>query len=477
MPRTSKGPRLVWRDESWKKNGTLRNKAGWFVRDSATFISAGGGEKGRPGIENEKALAVHIANKYHPARERGRGADHVLIADVVNVYLDEVAPKHAAPEETAARLDKILDFFGEKTLADINGKLCRDYVASRPTKAAARRQLEDLRAAINYYWKEGYTTVAPTIPLPEKPGPRERWLTRSEAAALIWAAWRMKQKWKGQESSRRTGRHLARFMLVALYTGTRSAAICGAAIRLTEGHGYVDLDRGVFYRRADGAKKTKKRQPPVRLPNRLLTHLRRWACTDLDIKTKGRGKSENIGRKISQDFVVEWNGKPVETINKSFRTARKAAGLGPDVTPHIFRHTAATWLMQAGADVWQAAGFLGITVDVLIDTYGHHHPDFQADAVEKITQKYVVTKAPKTVLTVVRKARTPGHRPTASPQKDQDETRSLASEGDERAQESAALLAISIVRDDGVAGSNPATPTRKHVRPRDIGNSRIRSST
>lgn len=393
MPRASKGPRLVWRGESWKKDGTLRNKAGWFIRDRTTFISAGSGEKGHPGPEAEKALAVYIASKYH----RARGAEDVLIADVVSVYLREVAPKHAAPEETAARLDNILDFFGEKTLAAINGKLCRDYAASCPTEAVARRQLEDFRAAINYYRREGYTTAAPTIVLPDKAGARERWLTRSEAAALIWAAWRIKQKWKGQESGRRTGRHLARFMLVALYTGTRSAAVCGAAVRPTKGRGYVDLDRGIFYRRADGAKKTKKRQPPVRLPDRLLAHLRRWACTDLDIRTKARGKSANIGRKISQDFVVEWNGKPVVSVKKSFRRAREAAGLGPDVTSHTLRHTAATWLMRAGADMWQAAGFLGITVDVLIDTYGHHHPDFQADAAEKIAKKQVAAEATKSV--------------------------------------------------------------------------------
>ncbi|TIX38190.1 MAG: site-specific integrase, partial [Mesorhizobium sp.] len=298
---------LVWRDKSWKKDGTLRNQAGWFIRDRTTFISADSCEKGRPGPEAEKALAAYIASKYH----RVRGAEDVLIAEVINIYLREIAPKHAAPEETAARLDKILDFFGEKTLAAINGKLCRDYTACCPTEAVARRQLEDFRAAINYYRREGYTTAAPTIVLPDKAGARERWLTRSEAAALIWAAWRMKQKWKGQESGRRTGRHLARFMLVALYTGTRSAAVCGAAVRPTKGRGYVDLDRGIFYRSADGAKKTKKRQPPVRLPDRLLAHLRRWACTDLDIRTKARGKSANIGRKISQDFVVEWNGKPV----------------------------------------------------------------------------------------------------------------------------------------------------------------------
>lgn len=396
MPRTSKGARLVWRDESRKADGSLRNKAGWFIRDGATFISACGGTRDRE--RAEKALAAHITGKYQPARERGRDPDSVKIADAVNVYLKDVAPSHAKPEETASRLVAVLTWFGERTLGDINGELCRGYAQQSGSSAAARRQLEDLRAALNHYHKEGYVTSAPAVTLPAKPEARQRWLTRDEAAHLLWAAWRMKQSWKGQSSDRRTGRHVARFMLVALYTGTRSAAICNAAMRPTEGRGHVDLERGVFYRGAEDARKTKKRQPPVKLPERLLAHMRRWSRTPLAIKTKNRGKSRNIGRLISQDFIVEWNGRPVTSTKKAFRRARETAGLGDDVTPHVFRHTAATWLMQQGADVWSAAGFLGMTVDVLIETYGHHHPDFQSDAAEAITSKARTKRLPKNVV-------------------------------------------------------------------------------
>jgi len=35
------------------------------------------------------------------------------------------------------------------------------------------------------------------------------------------------------------------------------------------------------------------------------------------------------------------------------------------VTPHTPRHTAATSRMQAGVDLWQAAGFLGMWVETL----------------------------------------------------------------------------------------------------------------
>jgi integrase len=51
------------------------------------------------------------------------------------------------------------------------------------------------------------------------------------------------------------------------------------------------------------------------------------------------------------------------------------------------RHKAATWLMQKGADPWQAAGYLGMSFEVLLNTYGHHHRDYLSDAVEKIAMR------------------------------------------------------------------------------------------
>jgi integrase len=60
----------------------------------------------------------------------------------------------------------------------------------------------------------------------------------------------------------------------------------------------------------------------------------------------------------------------------------RTQGLGDDVVRHSLRHTAATWLMQAGVDMWEAAGWLGMTVEQLEANYGHHHPDFQEEAAE-----------------------------------------------------------------------------------------------
>jgi len=78
--------------------------------------------------------------------------------------------------------------------------------------------------------------------------------------------------------------------------------------------------------------------------------------------------------------VVEWNGKPVKAIEKAFANAVADAGLGPDVTPRVLRHTAATWLMQSGTSPWEAAGILGMSLEMLLERYGHHHPDHLSGA-------------------------------------------------------------------------------------------------
>lgn len=129
----------------------------------------------------------------------------------------------------------------------------------------------------------------------------------------------------------------------------------------------MDLNHGIFYWLAEGRRETKNRQPPVPIPPRLLPHLRRW-------RAKG----------IVRQFVVEWNGAPLKSVKTAFKSAVTLAGLDGQVTPHTLRHTAATWLMQAGVDKWEAAGFLGMTVEMLDRVYGHHHPNHLQQAAKSI---------------------------------------------------------------------------------------------
>jgi hypothetical protein len=43
--------------------------------------------------------------------------------------------------------------------------------------------------------------------------------------------------------------------------------------------------------------------------------------------------------------------------------------------------------MQRGVPIWEAAGFLGMSPEVLDDTYSHHHPDHLQGAAAAIGQK------------------------------------------------------------------------------------------
>ena len=284
-------------------------------------------------------------------------------------------PLQARPECAEARIDRLNEYWGALRLADVNGETCRNYIGSGSV-GGGRRDLEDLRAAINHHSKEGLHRGIVRVTLPPKGLPRDRWLTRNEAAALIRACWRVREvqtqhrgKLKGQKivTDKRTSQHIARFILIALYTGTRAAAVASASPIKSEGRSHVDLVNGMFYRLAEGSRATKKRQPPVPIPPRLLAHMRRW-----------------VDKKIAKQYFVEWHDKPVQSVTVGFRSAVRRAGLTGKVTPHTLRHTAATWLMLAGVPMWQASRFLGMTQETLEHVYGHHHPDHLRDAAAAI---------------------------------------------------------------------------------------------
>jgi integrase len=255
-------------------------------------------------------------------------------------------------------------FFGERTIGDLNGSLQRDYAKQRGSQSAARRELETLAAAINRHIRDmvgGVQTLFRPV-LPDASPARERWLTRDEAARLVWAAWRKRELRNGKETGRHTSRHIARFILVGLYTGTRAGAICGAALIPTIGRGYVNLETGQFRRLAYGKKETNKRQPTVDLPPRLLAHIRRW---------------QRLG--ISTKAVVEYRGEPVLRVSNGWDGVVEKAGLATEipqekVIPHTLRHTAISWYLRSGVPIDQVSDYCGVSIQIIRKHYGHHIP-------------------------------------------------------------------------------------------------------
>ena len=251
----------------------------------------------------------------------------------------------------------IVPILGALPVASITGEVCRRYGKARAkAPGTIRKELGTLQAALNYCHAEGYLTAAPKVRLPAKPAPRDRWLTRDEAAKLLRAAYRNPKT-----------KHVARFILVAIYTGTRSDAILRMRYMPTTIGGWIDLEHRLMYRRSASEGQSKKRQTTIPLPRRLLAHLRRW-------------------QEAGSQHVVEYEGCRVASVKHAWATALAEAGI-EHCTRHDLRRTAVTWAMQNGIDKWAACGFFGLTMDVLESTYGHHHPDYLRSAVEAMERR------------------------------------------------------------------------------------------
>jgi integrase len=329
MPRAASGPRLY----------LDKKRRQWAIRDGANFIRTGCAETELEWAE--KLLAKYIAAKYTPAK-----SDSPPIADILLFYLKDKVPSMRSRSAKYSILS-LAAFWDDKTLAEVTSQNCKAY-ARKHTQSVARSNLEKLQSAIRHWHKE-HTPLAivPTVWKPPRNEPRDRWLTVSEAARLVKASKRAE--------------HLKRFVMLGLYTGSR------AGVLRTLEWSWIDLNAGTMRRRAKGASEVaNKRTPPIRLPRKLRHFLRRWKAAD-------GGKCR---------YVVHYNGQPIKRDPwRSWQQACKEAGL-VGVHPHVLRHTRATWMVQRGVPPWQAAGYLGMTVRVLEQTYGHHSPDWQADAAD-----------------------------------------------------------------------------------------------
>jgi integrase len=299
----------------------------------------------------EIALAefLHIRNRSLGPRD----PSEILVTDVLADYAEEVAPMTAAPWRIGCAVEALAPVWQGRTVAEVTNQTCGRYGVVRcRSPGTVRRELGVLRAAINHAHREGRLTRTVTVHLPRGAGPRDRWLTRSEAAALLLAALR----------EPRVRLYLPLFIMIALYCGRRKEAIL--SLRWAQ----VDLDAGRIDFRTPGGPVTNKRRGLIPIPAKLLSHLRR-----------ARLRGTEMG------FVINDAGARLGDIKKGFASACRHAGL-KGVSPHTLRHTCATWLMQLGVEMWEAAGFLSMTRETLERVYGHHHPDYLRNAADAFSR-------------------------------------------------------------------------------------------
>ncbi len=85
------------------------------------------------------------------------------------------------------------------------------------------------------------------------------------------------------------------------------------------------------------------------------------------------------------NYVIEYHGKQVVSVKSGFR--RLCIGCGIVASPHVLRHTAATWLVMGGVPLAEVARLLGDSEKTVEKVYGKHAPDYLRRAVNALNLK------------------------------------------------------------------------------------------
>lgn len=245
-----------------------------------------------------------------------RAPTGALIRDAVSHYLNEkkCKPSHAQMQVAWKWLEP---FFGHLRHDQVTRQLCRDYATTRQRAGikpgTIARELSVVKSAVRY--SHPMSSAQWEIP---SPGPaRDKRLSRVEFKRLIEAC---------------DVPHIKLFAIIALSTGARRTAV----LELTWDR--VDFDRRLINLRKGS--QTGKGRAIVPMTDTLYEALR-------------------SAREVSQtDHVVEYGGQPIASVKRGFARAVRLAGLS-GVTPHVLRHTAATWMAESGVSMGEIAAFLG----------------------------------------------------------------------------------------------------------------------
>lgn len=374
MPRPNRGPYLKFLKQRgafyihWSENGATRQR------------STGTADSGKA----EEALAEFIQSRRSSKRAGPRDPSEFSVAEALTLYGEEHAPTKADPLRIAYAIQALVPYWSGMMVADITQGTCKGYVRHRDkAPGTVRRELIALQAAVNYAKDEGKIMYAPTVHLPAKPEGKDRWLTRSEAAALLNAAR------TGHASTRG---YLPLFILIALYCGARKGAIL--SLRWPQ----VDLVNNRINFNEPGRERTSKGRAHMPIPRRLRFFLK-----------KARERGSDLG------FVLHRDGQRIANLKRAFNAAAVDAGLAEvrmvskiidgekkrvpmldkagdpvlrhSVTPHVLRHTCGTWLAQAAVQLDQIGEWLGHTDTRTTRLYAHHHPDHMSQAMDALDRR------------------------------------------------------------------------------------------
>lgn len=329
-----------WENRAWRRVSTgetdKRRATIWL----AQFVAG----RGTPEPPAQPTVSLILDGYLADRKPVVRGyASLENVAKSLRRHLGDLQPDHLTKERSR--------FYARQRRAEGHMVGPRDARRQKPIKdGTIIRELVTLRAALKWALGEKWISSIPIIETPRQPPPRDRWLTREEADRLLNAA---------------LAPHIKVFFAICLYTAARSAAV----LELTWDR--VDL-----------------RVDPTGRPIGMI---------DLGEAPGGKGRAIiPIGARLlpiltearvaaTCHHVVEFGGCPVASVKTGTRAAARRADLH-GVTPHILRHTAATWMVMSGVLIQEVARLLGHRDSRTTErTYAKHSPDYLRRAVDALS--------------------------------------------------------------------------------------------
>lgn len=263
----------------------------------------------------------------------------VTVAQVWDAYTAHVEGRRQADKMRQVGKN-ILPDFGHLAPSQITTEDCRKYTAARAKlgrkSGTIRTELNSLRIALSWGVKSKLIPAAPALELPSASPPRERYLTRQEAQALVAAA---------------IDPHIRLAILLMLTTAARIGALLELQWR------QVDLLGRIIRLAVEdiGPRKGRATVPINDTLHAALTEAKRAAISP---------------------YVIEYAGRKVGSIKTGFNAAVARSGIS-HCTPHDLRRTAGRFMVEAGVPIEEVAQYLGHTNPAITrSTYAKFSPDY-----------------------------------------------------------------------------------------------------
>lgn len=264
--------------------------------------------------------------------------------------------------EDLLQLEEFLASAGCRTPAAATSVILRRFAAGLHAAGYApstiARKLASMRSFFAFGQREGWTTSNPAKPLrsPRRPRKLPKFLTGDEIARLLAAP-----------EPRQAGGLRDRAILELMYSSG-----CRVRELVTLDDGDLDLRNATVRIRGKG-----RRERLGIVGSHAQAALRAWLTSRPEPKAAGRAG----GRPL---FTNKFGGRlSVRGVARLLEKHLATAGLGRKASPHTLRHSFATHLLDAGADIRSVQELLGHKSLVTTQIYTHVTTSRLRDAFDK----------------------------------------------------------------------------------------------